>query len=263
MATTYLDRIVARHRAGRRRRRRARSTTWSSGRGRCRRPAASAPRCAAPTRLAVISEIKRRSPSKGDLNADLDPASLAAAYAAGGAACLSVLTDEEFFGGSVADLQARPCRVRAAGAAQGLHRRRRRRVRRPAHGRRLRAADRRRARRRRAGRPPPRWPSSIGLDVLVEIHDEAELDVALARRGDARSASTSATSSRSRSTTTAPCGWPALMPAGVVRVAESGVRGGDDARAPARRRLPRRAGRRDAGDRRPIPRRRSPSCASA
>ena len=65
-----------------------------------------APRWAAPTRLAVISEIKRRSPSKGDLNVGLDPASMAATYAAGGASCLSVLTDEEFFGGSITDLQA-------------------------------------------------------------------------------------------------------------------------------------------------------------
>lgn len=56
--------------------------------------------------LQVISEIKRRSPSKGDLNPDLDPAVWAAGYERGGAACLSVLTDEEFFGGSVTDLQA-------------------------------------------------------------------------------------------------------------------------------------------------------------
>ncbi|HEY1987896.1 MAG TPA: indole-3-glycerol phosphate synthase TrpC [Acidimicrobiales bacterium] len=59
-----------------------------------------------PTRLAVISEIKRRSPSKGDLDLDLDPASVAKEYEAGGAACLSILTDREFFGGSALDLEA-------------------------------------------------------------------------------------------------------------------------------------------------------------
>ncbi len=55
--------------------------------------------------VAVISEIKRRSPSKGALNLDLDPAAWAGDYAEGGAACLSVLTDVDFFGGSPDDLQ--------------------------------------------------------------------------------------------------------------------------------------------------------------
>jgi indole-3-glycerol phosphate synthase len=58
--------------------------------------------------LAVVAEIKRRSPSKGDLAPDLDPELTAKEYERGGASAISVLTDHGFFGGTVADLQAVP-----------------------------------------------------------------------------------------------------------------------------------------------------------
>ncbi len=128
--------------------------------------------------LAVIGEIKRRSPSKGDLFADLDPAVVAQAYEAGGARCLSVLTDGPHFGGSVADLQAarNACSLPVLRKDFTVSER-------DVLDTRIMGADCVLLIAAALGRNEllafHELATSIGLDVLVEIHDEAELEVAL------------------------------------------------------------------------------------
>ena len=129
--------------------------------------------------MGVIAEVKRASPSAGELRRIDDPAGLAGEYEAGGARVISVLTEERRFGGSLADLDA----VRAAvdvpvlrkdfivslvPGVRGAGARRR-----PG------AAHRRRARAERAGRPASSALESLGLTPLVEVHDEDEVDRAL------------------------------------------------------------------------------------
>lgn len=126
----------------------------------------------------VIAEVKRKSPSKGHLAEITDPAALARAYAAGGAAAISVLTEQRRFGGSLDDLRAVRAAVdvpilrkdfivdsyqlveaRAAGAdlalliVAALPGDRLRRLHDEAH--------------------------ELGLTVLVEVHDEAETERAV------------------------------------------------------------------------------------
>lgn len=179
--------------------------------------------------LAVISEIKRRSPSKGDINPGVDPSSWARAYEAGGASCLSVLTDGEFFGGSASDLGAARqavsipvlrkdftvsardiCDARLMGADAVLL---------------IVAAlddieladfhD---------------LAVELGLDVLVETHDEAEVDRAMAIGarlvGVNQRDLTTFEVDQKRAVRVA-----AALPPGVVRVAESGIGGPADAQA--------------------------------
>ncbi len=129
--------------------------------------------------IGVIAEVKRRSPSAGPIREDLDPVAHARAYEHGGATAISVLTDERHFGGTLDDLshvarcvsvpvlrkdfildELQLCEARAAGASAVLL------IVRALAPERLRAL---------AGAA-----RGLALGVLVEVHSEAELDLALA-----------------------------------------------------------------------------------
>ena len=141
------------------------------------RPAPSFKAALRRTAVAVIAEVKRRSPSAGSIREDLDPAGRAVLYAEHGAAAISVLTDGPYFGGSMEDLRAavRSVRIpvirkdfvldevqvleaRAAGAAAVLLIVR-------ALGPRLRSLL--------------NYTEGQGLDALVEVHTSDELAAAL------------------------------------------------------------------------------------
>jgi indole-3-glycerol phosphate synthase len=127
--------------------------------------------------LGAIAEVKRRSPSAGDLRPDADPAQLAAAFAGAGAAAISVLVDERF-GGTLDDLRAARAATDAPLLGKGF----------------FRAEDDLRAL-REAGADAVllllrdlddtltaelmRFAESLGLDTLVEAHDAGELERAL------------------------------------------------------------------------------------
>lgn len=104
-----LDEIIAHKRTELRERRTLRPIAELQAVCRGRGPApslASALRPRPPRRVNLIAEVKRASPSRGLLRADLDPASQARQYAAAGAAVISVLTDARYFRGSLDDLVA-------------------------------------------------------------------------------------------------------------------------------------------------------------
>lgn len=223
---TYLDGILARHRERAAADRRPLDDLVAEARS-CPPTRGFAAALRSAPHLAVIAEIKRRSPSKGDLNAGLDPAAMARTYQAGGASCLSVLTDTDHFGGSVADLQAARaacdlpvirkdftvdprdvCDARIMGADCVL----------------LIAA----------ALSPVELGSflatahDIGIDALVEIHDEPELIIAL------RAGATMIGVNQRDLVTFAvdhdrAVRMGSLIPEGLLRVAESGVRGRADA----------------------------------
>jgi len=222
---TYLDRIIAEHRASAAADERRLDDLI--GNALAVAPARGFRAALAGPGLSVIAEVKRRSPSKGDLFGNLNPTILAREYAAGGASCMSVLTDEVNFGGSAADLAEARSAVTLPVIRKDF----------TVHERDIADA-------RLMGSDCVllivsalsdselgRFHSlavDLGLDVLVETHDEAELERALAV-----GATLIGVNQRDLVTFQVDHERAArmggVMPDSVVSVAESGVRGPDDA----------------------------------
>lgn len=175
---------------------------------------------------AIIAEIKKASPSKGVLSADFNPVRIAREYEQGGAAALSVLTDRSFFQGSLADLECARAAVgmpvlrkdftleeyhvleaAAAGADAIL----------------LIAAILEEREIRDLRESAARW----GMAALVEVHEEGELDRAIGAGAEIIGVN-NRDLTNFRVTLETSLRLAERIPAGVVRVSESGIRSAAD-----------------------------------
>jgi indole-3-glycerol phosphate synthase len=176
---------------------------------------------------AVIAEIKRASPSAGSIRADADAPDIAARYQAAGAAALSVLTEPDYFGGALADMLA-------ARAATNIPVIRKDFIVEPwqIHESRAAGADAVLLIVALLGEKLEAYLSiarEAGIDALVEVHDEAELEVALAAGADLVGVNNrdlrDLTIDLAVTERLAP-----HLPAHVALVAESGIKTRDDAK---------------------------------
>jgi indole-3-glycerol phosphate synthase len=175
---------------------------------------------------AIIAEIKKASPSKGLLSSDFDPARIAAAYGRGGAAALSVLTDEAFFHGSLADLEAARAAVPLPVLRKDFTIAESQVLEAAAHGADailLIAAILSEREIRDLRETAARWR----MAALVEVHNRRELDIAIAAGSEIIGVNNrDLTTFEVRLETSLELA--ASIPAGVLRVSESGIHGPAD-----------------------------------
>lgn len=181
--------------------------------------------------VGVIAEVKRRSPSKGTINPALSAGAQAAAYVSGGAAAISILTEPVHFGGSGADLEEARARVPVPILKKDFHVE-------PVQlleARALGASAVLLIVRALSPRQLPVMASAardLGLEMLVEVHSEAELERALAIDAAVIGVNSRDLESLDVSPSTSARLIP-MIPAGVVAVAESGMREAADVAAVA------------------------------